>query len=230
MRPRFRVLAPDLYACEQNGGPARQGAFTFEQDCALVERLIDIGGADVSLVGHSYGGVVAIKVALTCADRIARLILIEPSCFHLLRQTGDPVYAEIADMERRQQGSAMREGPEVSARCFIEYWMGPAVWPAMPERRRQAMALGIPKLAQDWRGVGKDVTCPDDYCKIGAPTLLLRAKDTKAPSRRIVDLILPLIPGALLREVESGGHMSPLTNPDPVNAEIDRFLSEGRPL
>ena len=56
------------------------------------------------------------------------------------------------------------------------------------------------------------------------PTLLMRAKNTRSPSFRIVDLLRPVLPDATLVEIESGGHMSPLTNPEPVNAAIEKFL------
>lgn len=223
LRDRFRVIAIDLLACESEGAAAKLGAFSFAQDCAFVGRLIE-DNPGACLVGHSYGGVVAIKAALAHRDRLASLVLIEPSCFHLLEQERAPEYAEVIRLRDQQQQKAGQGDFAGAARGFIEYWLGPRAWTAMPERRRQLMALGIPKLDQDWPGTLDHNTRLADYRALSLRTLLVRAKDTRAPSFRIVDLIRGVLPNASLAEIENGGHMSPLTNPEPVNDAIERFV------
>jgi len=42
-----------------------------------------------------------------------------------------------------------------------------------------------------------------------------------------VQLIGDVLPNAVRVEIERGGHMSPITNPDPVNDAIEAFL-DGR--
>jgi len=44
----------------------------------------------VHLVGHCYGGVLALHVALARLDRIASMALYKPSAFQLLKQMGAP--------------------------------------------------------------------------------------------------------------------------------------------
>ena len=75
-------------------------------------------------------------------------------------------------------------------------------------------------------GRARSITTPRlaDYRKLTLPVLLMRAKDTRRPSFRIVDLIRGELPNATLAEIDSGGHMSPLTNPEPVNEAVERFL------
>ena len=84
--------------------------------------------------------------------------------------------------------------------------------------------LGVPKLNEDWPGTLEHQTRLADYSSLSLPTLLMRAKDTRRPSFRIVDLLRPVLPNATLVEIESGGHMSPLTNPEPVDAAVEQFL------
>lgn len=221
---RHRMLMPDLLAAGAGADDA-PGAFTAAEDVALVVALIDLARAPVHLIGHSYGGVVAIEAAFARRDRLASLTLIEPSCFHLLGQENRPEYAEIVGAKAAQQGALARGDRDASAEGFIAYWMGPQAWAAMPARRRAAMVQGLPKLAEDWRGTFENRTTLDDYRGFTVPTLLMRARDTRRPSFRIVDLLRGALPDVAVVEIDGGGHMSPLTNPAPVNAAIARFIA-----
>jgi pimeloyl-ACP methyl ester carboxylesterase len=230
LRERFRVLAPDLYACAPQAGEPRVGDFSFAEDCAFVQRLIDRddGKAHVvgHVVGHSWGGVIAAKAAFGRRDKIASLTLIEPSCFHLLDRSGAE-YAEIVGVRDQQRVLFARGDVTGAARLFVEYWMGPAAWPGMPQLRRETIAAAIPRLHQDWAGTLDMNTMLDDYRAFNVRTLLMRARDTRRPSSRIVDMIGAAMPYAARTEIESGGHMSPLTNPQPVNVAIEKFLNDG---
>jgi pimeloyl-ACP methyl ester carboxylesterase len=226
LRNRYRVISSDLLICGLAQGLRELGAFTFAQDCDFIDRLIEMN-PNAHLLGHSYGGVIAIKAAMGKLDKLSSLILIEPSCFHLLEQKMQPEYEEITQLQNLQRQHEARGDFAGAARIFIEYWMGPEAWASMPTRRKEWMTLGLPKLNEDWPGTLEHNTRLADYSSLTLPTLLMRAKDTRRPSFRIVDLVRPALPNAKLVEVANGGHMSPLTNPEPVNAAVDQFL-EGR--
>jgi pimeloyl-ACP methyl ester carboxylesterase len=225
LRGRFRLLAADLYAAD---GMTPGAASYFENDCALVEALIGIGGGKAYLAGHSYGGAVAAKAALARRDALAGLILIEPSCFHLLRQENAAEYSEIAGVRAEQQRLEASGDLLGSARFFIDYWMGEGAFDAMPERRREAIVAGVPRVAQEWPGTWDDVTTLSDYRDLALRTLVMRASDTRAPSARIAAMIRAALPDVEAADISSGGHMAPIVNPDPVNDAIVAFL-DGAP-
>jgi pimeloyl-ACP methyl ester carboxylesterase len=220
LRDRYRVIAADLLAAD---GSRALGAFSFAQDCDFIAQLVD-AHPGTHVLGHSYGGVVAIKTAMARPGKVTSLILIEPSCFHLLEQEKQPEYAEIMDLQKRQREHEARGDVAGAARLFIEYWIGPDAWAAMPDRRKDLMAAGVPKLNEDWPGTIEHNTRLSDYASLSLPVLLMRAKNTRRPSFRIVDLIRPHLPNVRFAEIEDGGHMSPLTNPEPVNAAVEAFL------
>ena len=95
---RYRVIAPDLYGY---GGTAHwPGGRPFHLECeaeivlALLERVND----RAHLVGHSYGGAVALHVAGSRCDLLRSLTLIEPVAFNLLRKSDAPALTEITDV------------------------------------------------------------------------------------------------------------------------------------
>ena len=221
---RYRVLAPDLYAAPDAAGATQVGDFTFAQDCAFVQQLIDENGK-AHVVGHSWGGVIAAKAAFGRRHKLMSLTLIEPSCFHLLDKASAE-FAEIIGVHDRGRALFAQGDVTGAARLFVEYWMGPSGWSDMPARRQETILAAIPRLHRDWAGTLDPNTRLDDFRAFDTRTLLMHARDTRRPSARIVAMLA----GAMLRaaetEIASGGHMSPLTNPEPVNDAIETFLAQ----
>ena len=92
---------------------------------ALIDRCED---DKVHLVGHSYGGGVALNVALARPDRIASMALYEPSAFHLLRQLGErgaEPYAEITGVARSICQGVVTGDYRGAVAAFVDYWNGP---------------------------------------------------------------------------------------------------------
>ena len=74
----WRVIAPDLRGHGESGQPAGQEQYSFELMCTDVEAFLDTLGLDrIVLLGHSMGGVVAQRMALTHGDRLRGLVLMD---------------------------------------------------------------------------------------------------------------------------------------------------------
>src|SRR5262245_47526377 len=82
--PGYEVLAPEHYGAESSGPWTGEHAFTIADEAARSIALIDESDDKVHLVGHSYGGGVALYVAIHRPDRIAGMTLYEPSRLPLL--------------------------------------------------------------------------------------------------------------------------------------------------
>jgi pimeloyl-ACP methyl ester carboxylesterase len=223
LEPRYRAIAPDL--CGYGRGDDRATPWSFEDDCERVRRLLATEQRPIHLVGHSYGGVVAVKSALDDAERIRSLTLIEPVCFHLLEEAGESeAFAEIAAVRDRQVASVASGDLIASAEGFVRYWMGPRAWETMPQDRRAAVADMMPKVVAEWSGAFGPTTRLVQYASLPWRTLMVRAADTTLAARRVVDLIVERMDRPEFAEVAGGGHMSPVTNPEPVNTAIRQFL------
>jgi pimeloyl-ACP methyl ester carboxylesterase len=67
----YELLAPEHYGSASNGAWTGEHAFTLADDAARAIALIDASQSKVHLVGHSYGGGVALHVALARPSQIA---------------------------------------------------------------------------------------------------------------------------------------------------------------
>lgn len=220
------VIAADLNTARPDEETAGCCDFTFEQDCAFVSGLIGLSRGKVHLVGHSYGGVVASRVAFERMNDLATLTLIEPSAFHLLRQLGlSDAYDEIRRVRDRQAAAFDRRDTEESARGFIDYWIADGAWAGMKDHQKEFVRSTLAKLRNEWAGAFDDTTMAEDYSALPVPLHLIAARDTRLPSKAIVEFMIETCRHSVLTEIARGGHMSPITNPQPVNEAVVRFIA-----
>src|SRR6476469_2355549 len=88
LKDRYRVLAINLYGYGETTpwpGAALQSLYAQAQ---LVLALCEEAAGPVHLVGHSFGGSVAMKTAMLLGPRVRSLIPLESNPFYRLKQDG----------------------------------------------------------------------------------------------------------------------------------------------
>jgi pimeloyl-ACP methyl ester carboxylesterase len=74
----YRVIAPDQVGFCKSSKPAHY-QFSFQQLAALTHALLgSIGIGQVTLIGHSTGGMLAVRYALMFPDTLDQLVLVDP--------------------------------------------------------------------------------------------------------------------------------------------------------
>lgn len=100
---RHPFVAPEHYGCDSTGPWSGERAFTLADEAARAIGIIDASRGKVHLVGHSYGGGVALRAAVERPERIASLTLYEPSVFHLLKVMGARACGNHRDLEAHRR-------------------------------------------------------------------------------------------------------------------------------
>jgi pimeloyl-ACP methyl ester carboxylesterase len=228
---RFHVIAPDFFGYGATAPWPGQGAFSLADEAALVHTLLDRLDEPAHLVGHSYGGAVALHVARARGEELRSLTLIEPVAFHLLRD-GDE-----ADMAALREIVEIADTVKVSLGCgdylgglgrFIDYWSGPGTWASIRMSKRIGMATSLAKVALDFHATINDASQLSDFETMAIPTLLMRGSCTALPTQRICNRLAGALPEASTRTIRGAGHMSPLTHRDEVNNLIVAHLDANR--
>jgi pimeloyl-ACP methyl ester carboxylesterase len=220
----FRALAPDLYGYGEAPGWSGPGPLKLSAESARIQALLSGNDEPMHVVGHSYGGAVALRLAVEQPWRVKSLTLIEPVAFHALRRGGrddrrlfDSVHRFAASVIRR----TMVGDYHGALGRFVDYWNGRGAWDRMRPETRRDLSRYAPKLVLDFHAAVTEGASLNAYRRrLAFPVLVIRGALSPAPTRRIAERLAQTVPGASLETVHDAGHMLPLTHPDWTRARV----------
>ncbi len=219
----YRVIAPDLLGYGRSSWP-RDLPLGQDAELGVVAALLNVVDRPAHLVGHSYGGTVALRAATCFPRQVASLTLIEPVAFHLLRRADEPDgWREIAALAERHVALVGEGRDATAAEAFLTYWMDPAAG-QIPDVARDSAVRTAVKVAAEWRLMFAAEDDRDAIAEIDAPTLLICGGRTRTPARRVVEVLRQILPHARHLEIDDAGHMSPLTHPGDIAEAIRRHV------
>jgi len=223
---RFRLIAPDLYGHGHTPPwPDRRGMHV-DDEVDLLEPVFLSASDRFHLIGHSWGGAIALKAAVRYLPRLLSLVLFEPALWSLLI-ADDPCSAPARDIAANQdETQRLIDGRDYAgaAEYFIDYWIGPGAWKGMTEARRSVFAAGMGAASPEWYASFHEATPLDAFAALDVPALLLSGTKSTAPARAMTTLLSSVLPRAKILELEGIGHMGPVTHPEVVNSAIETFL------
>jgi len=170
LRPRYDVRTVDFHGHGTRAAWHGARPLTLADEVALVEPILQEAGS-VHLVGHSYGGAVALKLVDLHPQSVRSLVVYEPVLFNwLFRHEPDSPAAqqaiELADSmrERLERGDAY-----AAAEQFIGYWAGPSAWLRMGGAKRDSTALRMRSVLAHFgalsANLSRDCVSPDRSCR-----------------------------------------------------------------
>lgn len=223
LAPQCHVLAPDLAG---HGGTAWQdrGANALEEDLRLVEAVA--GGETVHLVGHSYGGAVALRYAMRHPHRVRSLVLYEPAMWHLVAvgAAGDRAALKVFDVGHRVMGLVEGGSHLDAARLFLDYWNGEGSWERMNASQHDRIAAQMARVVAHFAAVFVDRTPLVAYAGLVMPALLMSGGVGPRSGQRTTELLAATMPRAVTQRFPALGHMGPISAAAEVNEAIAAFL------
>ncbi len=218
----FRSFAADQWGCGKSDSWGGQVEFTLASEAEPIVNVIRKIGTPVHLVGHSYGGGVALKIAREHPELVLSLTLIEPSAFHVL--AGDPqdagLLSEITTLANAVTDAVSSGNYWEGTAQFVDYWSGAGTWAAMPYKSQMRLCQTLGKVVLDFRALLNEPTELRDYANITCPILIICGEYARGPSRRIAEILADALQRVTLQMIPQAGHMSPFTHPDEVNSVI----------
>lgn len=226
LKDRFRVRAVNLFGYGDTPPWHGERTQTLADQACLVEAAVPADAGEIYLVGHSFGGSVAMKAAASMGGRVAKLVLLETNPFYLLRQAGlTEAFAEAMALRDCIKTFGARGEWETAAEKFADYWNGPGTWRDTPPERRMAFARAIQPNFFEWDAVMDETTSVQQWAELLPPaTSVVSDPGTVLPIRGIVEILRRASPHWTYREVAGGGHMAPLTRPDLINPVVSALL------
>jgi pimeloyl-ACP methyl ester carboxylesterase len=208
------------------GRPYRQ---RLADQAGLVGTVIQAIGRPAHVVGHSFGGAVALETARQCRDDVVSVAAYEPTAFWVLQTEAPECWEEISGVVRAVKIAVASGDLECAASGFVDYWAQGRQWERMSDRQRATAASAMVGVAHEADALMSPPTDPDAWlADVPAPTLVMKAQDSPTPVREVARLLAEH-GQRRLHVVESGGHMMPVTNPAGVLAILQPFLDRSSP-
>lgn len=203
---RFRSVTTSLLGY---GGTAERRTpddGSIDHEAAMLEAVVRRAGGPVHLVGHSFGGLVALTVALRGRVPLASLVVMEPPGVELLRTSGA---ADAYQSFRRMTADyfAAFEGGDADAIAgMIDFYGGAGTFASWPQRVRDYAVRTTPVNILDWRSAYGFTLSAAMLAAIAVPTLVVCGGTTHPAMRHLAALVARSIPGAGLATIEGAAH------------------------
>jgi pimeloyl-ACP methyl ester carboxylesterase len=180
----------------------------------------------VHLVGHSYGGFLALQLALSRPERVRSIAVYDPVAFGVLDEIEDADARRALGLVKRTWEPDASGADEAWLRAFVEWWNGPGAWERLAEETRASFRAVGWKLFQEVTTLADDRTDRATYATISAPTLLLGGGTSPLTERRVVERLGAVLPHGTVRFFPGVGHMGPISHAPLINDAIAAHLQE----
>jgi pimeloyl-ACP methyl ester carboxylesterase len=225
LQSRYRLHAVDLHGHGSTPAWVGRQRMRLEDDVALVQPLVK-GAGRVHLVGHSYGGALALKLAALMPEQVASVTVYEPVLFRLLldyrprdRATTEVLVAAQSIRNWFELGHSAR-----AAQRFVDFWSGDGAWERLPPVPQQLIAARVGSVIGHFDALFSDSLTRSGLSRLNMPILCMTGNQTRPAPRRIGELLRYALPQATHEFVAQAGHMGPMTHSRAIAWRIGAFL------
>lgn len=222
----FRLLAPDLYDCGRTSAWTQEREMGYDDVADLVTPLLTENGP-LHVVGHSFGGGVALRLAATHPDYVRSLTLIEPGGYQMLQEAGrDDLWLHFKRVMDDFRQAVSKGDPDAAWAQFFEvYCSHLEPWHALPDSMRQAIKKKTPDQLRIYGAQASNPTRLSDIQRLACPTLLIHGQQSQEPERVLCQLIAANAPLGRSAEIPDAGHMAPLTHAQDVAEHLREHIA-----
>jgi len=231
--PSRPFFAPDISGYGSNAC-ALDLPLTLAEEVRTLSGTLNDAEGPIHLVGHSYGGAIAFRIATASpfAHRVRSLTLIEPVLPTLLcgSDADRRLYQRFAQVAREVSEDLWNGSVLEAIDRFIEFWNGSGPQDPVPASARLRMIERADKLVFDFQAAFAEENVATAAASLRVPTLLLSGGLSPYFTQRIVQRLGAIIDGAEVRHLPAAGHMLPLTHASTINPTIARHIARADEL
>ncbi|MFN8568432.1 MAG: alpha/beta fold hydrolase [Kouleothrix sp.] len=223
----YRVITTDQIGYGASARPAAPVYTTRTQAELILGALDALGLHAAHFVGHSFGGRVAMQIAIIAPERVHSLVVLAPEAF----ATARPPIARLVDLPLLGYVLAFYSTAPRLVRAGLKYVSKQYAWltdAAVAGYAAPTYVRGS-VLAQVWQArAPKDGAqpVPQHLAAIGQPTLVIWGADDPVFPAGDAERLARLLPNARLRVLAGIGHLPHEEAEPAVTAAMLEFLAE----
>jgi pimeloyl-ACP methyl ester carboxylesterase len=184
-----RVISYNRRGCARSERPEHYERTTLAEQADDAAALIDaLEAAAAVVIGRSYGGAVAVDLALRYPDWVRALVMLEGDALGL-----SPAGLEwTRGLRERMCEVAARDGVDAVYEAVIHEVMGEGVWDSFPEEVRRVLTQNGPALCAELHYVDEPIPDAAAFATIEVPALLVAASDSPPEQRDMTERMAAL--------------------------------------
>lgn len=228
---RYHVLAYSRRYHHPNAGPSDDGpAYSAMQHADdLAQLILKLHLSPAHLVTSSFGGCVALQMAVQHPELVRSMVLAEPPLMPWLLQIpgGAPHAADFMTDAWEPAQQAFRRGDfEQGVRLFHSSVMGGGAFDLLsPAGRRMIMDNAAEMRAETLADNYFPLFTSEDATRIDRPALLLNGEHSPRLFHMIIDELARCLPRATKAVIPHAPHVVHVGNPTAYNATVLDFLA-----
>lgn len=227
--PTWTWHLPDLLGHDTAWPVGRLPRLSFEV-CTLLERLALDEAASVHVLGHGYGAVVALQMALQRPRQVRSLVLYEPLAFGVLAAAGQLKAWSEARAAVDELDHWLDHGhPRRAARVITTLLFGRDLWLDWNEAEQARWAAQARLLQVQLQAVFAAQWNADLLGMLQLPVTLICGDHTATCLTAVCEVLAQRLPHAVLRRAHGADHRTPLAQPARVACAMLRALDSGAP-
>jgi pimeloyl-ACP methyl ester carboxylesterase len=226
---RFRIVAPNLPGYGGSDPRPTDAAPDTGWVASLVEALMGAVGSPLVLAGHSYGGNVALGVALGRRVAIKGLALFEPVALRVLQAAGDDEAYAAAKAVTDDYVASYEGGDSRAVRKMIAMWFGAGAFERMPEPMQSYLMRETAQNVLDVKATHRERYALPDLQHLAIPTLLVHGSRSPRLAFQVVDAIARQLQRGSVVKLEGGTHAMTTTHDEAIAALLAEHAARCAP-
>jgi pimeloyl-ACP methyl ester carboxylesterase len=219
---RFRCVTTSLLGYGGTAERRTAGDVSIAHEAEVVEAVARKTGGPVHLVGHSFGGLVALAVALRRRVALTSLVILEAPAAELLRECNEDrdyrAFKEMTDGYFARFAAGDRE----AIAAMIDFYGGPGTYASWPPRVR---AYAVETTAVNIRDWASAYGCPlpaTALAAVATPSLVVWGGASHPAVQRANALLSQCLPGASAAIIAGAAHFMVASHA----SEVARAIAE----
>lgn len=228
---RHRCLLPDLMGYGKTSSQFDEhGQVTDCRDIDVIDAIVDLAGAPVDIVAHSYGAAAAIEFVSKRPEIVRSLLAVEPVSFQYLNNDS---YREEWRKVRRLADNVIRAyksgSPGLAASYYMSFWIGRLRWMLAPRKFRKNVVRTVGKVAYEFSQIYELPRSSTPLHELDFPVTFVTGSRTRREAMAVTEVLCHAFPRTTNRTISGAGHMSPFTHSQQLFGLVQEHLSDRPP-